>query len=134
MPSQLKNFRLETYELPQRRVREVLSARTGTSHDVALREVEIAPAQPRDPRVPHAHRTMEEVVVILSGRGATWIEGTWYRVSAGDAWVVPAPAKHATVNPGPEALRLLRFFPSGAPEDDYHEHHAISLTDWPGAP
>lgn len=118
---------VDGFRLPQRTVREVLSARTGTAQGVGLRLVDLDPAVPDRPRVPHVHEAMEEIVVVLAGHGATWIDGVWHAVREGDAWVVPAGAAHATATPGPESLRLLCFFPSGRPEDDYRELTEIEL-------
>jgi quercetin dioxygenase-like cupin family protein len=115
------------FRLPQRTVHEVLSARTGSADGVALRVVELDPSRPGAPRTPHVHDAMEEVVVVLAGRGATWIDGAWHAVSDGDAWAVPAGAAHATLTHGPEPLRLLCFFPSGRPEDDYRELDGVQL-------
>ncbi len=121
---------VEAYRLPNRSVREVFSARTGSAASCSFRTVDVEPQDDASPRVPHVHDTMEEVIVVARGRGALWVEGRWTRVGEGDAWIVPAGARHATVNPGPEVLRLYCFFSSATPEADYRELPDRPLDDW----
>ncbi len=80
--------------------------------------------------MPHVHETMEEIIVVARGSGALWVEGAWTRVAEGDAWIVPAGARHATVNPGSPVLRHYRFFSSATPEADYRQLPDHPLDDW----
>jgi quercetin dioxygenase-like cupin family protein len=121
---------VEAYRLPNRSVREVFSARTGHAANCSLRSVDIEPQDPAQPRVPHVHEAMEEIIVVARGSGALWVEGAWTRVNEGDAWIVPAGARHATVNRGPSVLRLYCFFSSATPENDYRELPEHPLEDW----
>lgn len=121
---------VEAYRLPNRSVREVFSARTGLAASCSFRTVDIEPQDASSPRVPHVHEAMEEIIVVARGSGALWVEGTWSRVGEGDAWIVPAGARHATVNPGPAVLRLYCFFSSATPEADYRELLDRPLDDW----
>lgn len=123
---------VEPYRLPNRTVREVFSGRLGSAADCSFRTVDIEPQDDAKPRVPHLHERMEEIIVVASGRGALWVDGTWTTVAAGDAWLVPSGVRHATVNPGPEPLRLYCFFSSAVPEDDYQEFPELPLVDWKG--
>lgn len=125
---------VEPFRLPNRTVREVFSAANGLASGCAFRTVDIDPSDPGSPRVPHVHEHMEEIIVVAQGRGALWVDGEWTRVSAGDAWIVPPGAAHATVNPGAEPLRLYCFFSASRPEADYRELADRRLTSWPDLP
>lgn len=119
--------------MPSRMVREILSRRVSGAAGVGVRLVEILPVGVTQPRFPHVHREMEEVLVCLGGKGATWIDGAWWRLHPGDVLQVPAGALHGTVNPGPDPLQLLCFFPSATPENDYQEFPDIELSGWDSA-
>jgi len=121
---------VEAYRLPNRSVREVFSGRNALAASCSFRTVDIEPQDPASPRVPHVHRQMEEIIVVARGRGALWTDGAWTLVDEGDAWIVPAGVRHATVNPGPDVLRLYCFFSSAAPEADYRELDDQPLADW----
>ncbi|MEJ2358166.1 MAG: cupin domain-containing protein [Deinococcales bacterium] len=121
---------LEPFRLPNRSVREVFSQRNGLATACSFRTVDLEPQDETAPRVPHVHEHMEEIIVVAQGRGALWVEGGWTRVAEGDAWIVPPGARHATVNPGPEVLRLYCFFSSATPEADYREIADHPLDDW----
>lgn len=99
-------------DLPGRRSKEIVSARTG-SEAVTLRLVEIPVPQPGEsPREPHRHRSVEECMYVLSGRGETCTESGEYPVQAGDTILVPPGELHVTRNTGDTPLRLLCFFPT----------------------
>lgn len=124
---------VEAFRLPNRSVREVFSGANGLAAGCAFRTVDVEPADGGAPRVPHRHARMEEIIVVARGQGVLWADGEWTRVSAGDAWIVPPGLPHATVNPGPEMLRLYCFFSSARPEADYQELPDLPLTDWRAA-
>lgn len=124
---------VEAFRLPNRSVREVFSGANGLASGCAFRTVDVDPADGGAPRVPHRHAHMEEIIVVARGQGVLWAGGDWTRVSTGDAWIVPAGVAHATVNPGPETLRLHCFFSSPRPELDYQELPETPLTDWRAA-
>lgn len=124
---------VEAFRLPNREVREVFSAANGLAAGCAFRAVDVEAVDDRDPRVPHVHRHMEEIIVVARGQGALWADGVWSRVSEGDAWIVPAGVPHATVNPGPDPLRLYCFFSLARPETDYEELPDRPLSDWRAA-
>lgn len=107
--------------LPHRTVYEMFSARTAATRAVAFRIVDLDPPDPASPRFPHVHRRTEEVIVVVSGRGRLWVEGTAHPVAEGDAVYIRPGARHMTVNDGPAPMRLYCFFPSGRPEEDTEE-------------
>lgn len=106
--------------LPHRTFYELVSERT-VGASVGCRVVEIDREDPSDPRHAHVHRQMEEVIVVLSGEGRSWVEGETRPLGPGDSVWVPAGMRHMTVNTGAQPLRLLCFFSSGRPEDDIEE-------------
>lgn len=116
--------------LPSRRAREVLSGRTVGAEGCSVRFVEIAPADPSAPRRPHMHPTYEEIILVMEGKGFTSVDGQWWPVAEGEAILIPAGAVHSTVNPGPGLLRLICFFASAYPENDWIDYPDIELTGW----
>lgn len=102
---------VEAHSLPSRTYRELVSGSILDAESVTLRLVELEPAREAEPRHPHAHERMEEIIYLLDGVGKTWIEGEVFDVAAGDAVLYPRGQRHMTVNTGTEPLRLLAFFP-----------------------
>nr|MBA2254438.1 cupin domain-containing protein [Chloroflexota bacterium] len=47
----------------------------------------------------HRHLDTEHVVTILDGTGDVWVDGTTHTISAGEALIVPAGARHGIHNP-----------------------------------
>lgn len=66
----------------------------------------------RDPeRSAHVHPHSAEAVYVVAGHGTLWIDGVRTPISAGDTFLVPAGAKHATL-PDPDSdMELICFFP-----------------------
>jgi quercetin dioxygenase-like cupin family protein len=61
-------------------------------------------------RCPHLHPDCVEVIYVVEGRGTAWVEGETTPVRAGDLFVVPAGAAHATLpDQGTEMLVLCAF-------------------------
>ncbi len=97
--------------LPGRRAREMLGARTGAAAST-LRLVEIEPERAGERRRgPHVHHGFEECIHVLTGEGLTRTDEGEHPVAAGDTVLVPAEQRHATYNTGTGLLRLLCFFP-----------------------
>lgn len=105
--------------LPSRSVAEVASGSVMDTTQTTLRIVELHPAAESEPRHPHRHEHMEEVVHVLEGSGKTWIEGEVFEVTAGDTILYPIGQRHMTVNTGTEPLRLACFFPVPDIERDF---------------
>lgn len=62
-------------------------------------------------RTPHVHPRSAEAVYVKAGRGTLWVDGERISIQAGDTFLVPAGAKHATL-PDPESdMELICFFP-----------------------
>lgn len=108
-----------TKELPSRTVAETASGTVQDTTQTTLRIVDLHPASTSEPRHPHRHEHMEEVVFVLQGEGKTWIEGEITEVEAGDTIVYPTGQRHMTVNTGSESLRLACFFPVPDIEQDF---------------
>lgn len=62
-------------------------------------------------RTAHRHPHSEEIVYVLAGTGAVWIDGTSTPVRAGDIVHVPTGSAHATVPDEGVAMELVCFFP-----------------------
>ena len=71
--------------------------------------VRIVDLDPGATRTAHRHPHSEEIVVVVSGTGSVWIDGTLTEVTAGDVVRIPTGAAHATVPNEP--MRLHCFFP-----------------------
>jgi len=97
--------------LPGRKSLEIVSGEKG-ARAITLRLVEIPVTQAGEaPRAPHCHRTVEECIFVLSGRGTTHTENGEYPLQSGDAILIPPGEKHVTRNTGAQPLVLLCFFP-----------------------
>ena len=55
----------------------------------------------------HAHKDMEEVYYILSGKGKMVVGEDEFPIQAGDAFYVPFGEYHVTYNTGNQALAIL---------------------------
>lgn len=110
---------VEPEQAPSREIREVASGAVMGTVETTLRVVELYPAEETEPRHPHKHEHMEELLYILAGEGKTWIEGEVFEVEAGDTVFYPPGERHMTVNTGDEPLRLLAFFPHSDIEQDF---------------
>jgi uncharacterized cupin superfamily protein len=98
-------------DLPGRRAREIVGARTG-ARSSTVRLVEIEPDRPGTKRRgPHVHHGFEECIHVLAGEGVTRTDEGEHAVGVGDTVLVPADQRHATYNTGSGVLRLLCFFP-----------------------
>lgn len=115
--------------LPGRQMAELISGAQGGAARVTLRVVEITRLQPPERRNPHEHRDVEECIYVLAGRGRVWIDGDTAVVGPGDAVLVPAGALHATLNAGPEPLRLACFFPTSNMPASLVEHPEVELPE-----
>jgi quercetin dioxygenase-like cupin family protein len=102
----------KTLSLPGRLSREIVAGGRG-AEQVSFRLVEIAPAQPGEPRRgPHVHKTFEECIFVLSGAGVTETDVAEHPLKAGDTILIPAGELHVTRATGSEPLKLLCFFPA----------------------
>ncbi len=97
--------------LPGRKSSEIVSSKTG-SKNATLRYVEIpVPAEGQTSRAMHLHRSVEEVIYVLSGEGVFETPDEKLAVHAGDVVVVPGDQPHVTRNVSNVVLRLMCFFP-----------------------
>lgn len=106
-------------DAPSRQIAEVASGVVMDTEETTLRVVELHPAEETEPRHPHAHERMEELLYIVEGEGKTWIEGDIFEVGPGDTVFYPPGQRHMTVNTGDEPLKLLAFFPHPDIEQDF---------------
>ena len=78
--------------------------------DSSLRVVKMS----SDPmRGSHVHPHSSEAVYVAAGRGTLWVEGERVFIQAGDTFLVPAGAKHATLPDSDSEMELICFFPHG---------------------
>lgn len=76
--------------------------------NLSVRVVQISP----DPeRAPHVHPHSAEAVFVAKGRGTLWVEGERFPIEAGDTFLVPAGARHATLPYADSEIELICFFP-----------------------
>jgi len=62
-------------------------------------------------RSAHVHPHSAEAVFVSAGHGTLWVEGERVAISAGDTFLVPAGAKHATLPDADSEMELICFFP-----------------------
>ena len=62
-------------------------------------------------RSAHVHPHSAEAVYVATGKGTLWVEGERISIQAGDTFLVPAGAKHATLPDSDSEMELICFFP-----------------------
>jgi uncharacterized cupin superfamily protein len=67
----------------------------------------------------HAHRDIEEVILILEGEGEAWVDGEKAFFVKGDAVLFPANSRHQVRNTGDKPLRTASIFSAPTKPDDY---------------
>jgi uncharacterized cupin superfamily protein len=67
----------------------------------------------------HAHRNIEEVILILEGEGEAWVDGDRAFFKKGDAVLFPANSRHQVRNTGGVPLRTASIFSAPTKPDDY---------------
>ena len=67
----------------------------------------------------HAHRDIEEVILILEGEGEAWVDGDRAFFKKGDAVLFPANSRHQVRNTGGSPLRTASIFSAPTKPDDY---------------
>ena len=67
----------------------------------------------------HAHRDIEEVILILDGEGEAWVAGDRAFFKKGDAVLFPANSRHQVRNTGGSPLRTASIFSAPTKPDDY---------------
>jgi quercetin dioxygenase-like cupin family protein len=109
LPGAARLADLAFLELPGRRSADPLALLGGGGpHGVSVRIVRMEAAPGRRP---HRHPLSVEVVHVLAGTGAAWLDGRATPVGPGDTFLIPAGAAHATLPDHGAALELLCFFP-----------------------
>src|SRR3954470_2197131 len=72
-------------------------------------------------RAPDHFHTYDEVIYVLEGEGALYIDGDEALLEAGSCGHLPAPLGHCLANTGSSELRLLGVFrPAGSPAEAYY--------------
>ncbi len=66
----------------------------------------------------HSHKDIEEIIYVLEGEGAVWVDGEICEIQKGDSVLFPANIKHTTTHTGNNTLVLLCFLSS----PDYSKH------------
>jgi len=67
----------------------------------------------------HAHKGIEEVILILGGEGEAWVDGETARFKTGDAVLFPADSKHQVRNTGDSMLITASIFSAPTSPDSY---------------
>ena len=67
----------------------------------------------------HAHRDIEEVILILDGEGEAWVDGDRAFFKKGDAVLFPANSRHQVRNTGGSPLRTASIFSAPTKPEDY---------------
>jgi len=84
----------------------------------------------------HAHRDVEEVILILEGEGEAWVDGEVARFHAGDAVLFPANSRHQVRNTGGSPLKTASIFAHPYGPDSYIEYdenvfESVERRDYP---
>ena len=77
----------------------------------------------------HSHKDIEEIIYIVKGKGAVWVDGEVCQIEEGDSVLFPPNSKHTTKNTGDEPLLLLCIFssPNFREEGRYLTHQEIEF-------
>lgn len=67
----------------------------------------------------HSHKGVEEVILILEGKGEAWIDGERVNFKKGDAVLFPADSKHQVRNTGDCSLITASIFAHPYAPDSY---------------
>lgn len=102
-----------------RSIVEVASGQVMDTEETTARVVELQPAAETEPRNPHKHEHMEELIYVLESEGKAWDEGEIFEVSASDTVLFEPGHRHMIVNHTDEPLRLVCFFPVADIEQDF---------------
>lgn len=70
----------------------------------------------------HSHKDVEEVILILKGKGEAWVDGEKAFFNMGDAVLFPANSKHQVRNIGDEDLITASIFASADALESYIIH------------
>ncbi len=69
----------------------------------------------------HAHKDVEEIILILSGEGEAYVDGETAFFKEGDAVLFPANSKHQVRNTGDKPLKTASIFACKYGPDSYIE-------------
>lgn len=98
-----------TWRLPGTTFTSLASPSRGTSTDVALWRLTMAP---RNPATAHSV-TRIELFTVLAGAPHVRVGGEDHHLAPGDTLVVPADAVFELSNPGDEVFEAIVAFPAG---------------------
>jgi uncharacterized cupin superfamily protein len=77
----------------------------------------------------HAHRDIEEVIVILDGEVEAWVDGDRAFFKKGDAALFPANSRHQVRNTGDTPLRTASIFSAPTKPEDYIRYRDDAFAD-----
>lgn len=99
--------------LPGRTLQWLVTRETLGAQNVAVAMLNCPPGSSVRPL--HSHGDVEEVLLVLQGRGEAWVDGETASFRKGDALLLPAHSKHMIRNTGDEPLVIACIF---APQTD----------------
>jgi quercetin dioxygenase-like cupin family protein len=73
----------------------------------------------------HRHKGVEEVIVVIQGRGRFLLADSETEIEAGGSVRFPAGCRHAFTNVGDETLRLIAAFGSATPPVEYEDEPEV---------
>ena len=81
----------------------------------------------------HAHKDIEEILLILQGEGMVWVDGEYAKFKTGDAVLFPANSKHQTRCLGDEELVTASIFAGVTKPESYIFYEGEDMfADMPG--
>jgi mannose-6-phosphate isomerase-like protein (cupin superfamily) len=108
---------VEPVHLPGRDLRWIITRETVGAGQMSIAIMD-CPAR-SVVRPMHAHRDIEEVILILEGGGEAWIDGETVPFEKGDAVFFPANSKHQVRNTGDDTLVTASVFSAPTGPDSY---------------
>ena len=112
--------RTPTFSLPDRqKLDAAISAAPPAAQNITVTEIQrsenssVALVQVRDREQPHVHTRYDLTVVVASGTGTLWLNGTALPMQKGDAAFIPKGTPHYFVNAGSgPAAAIVVFSPA----------------------
>ena len=92
---------------PHPRLANVRMAYCITRKDTETVSVCMIDISPKEGAPIHRHDSQVDSVLVISGKGETYINGRWEPIEAGDYIFVPEGEEHGIRNTGHESLRIF---------------------------
>lgn len=128
MPVRIVNLaNVEPTHLQGRDLTRLVTPQTVGSEQLTIAFMRCAPKGVTRPM--HAHKNIEEVILILQGSGEAWVDGDKASFKQGDAVLFPANSKHEVRNTGDVDLLTYSVYAGITEPSDYITYTEDAFAD-----